>query len=241
MTGAEPPSGGPKPSGRWLRFSLRALLVLLVLLGIGVVRIPVKMRQAREQQQVVKAISRSGGVHYSYEQVNLDVPALALGATGLVKLFGQDFWFNVVFANVTDAAAMKHLEGLPQLRRLTCGERITDTGLQYVEGCTHLQELLLSRTKVSDAGVRHLRGLSELQYLVIEDTKVTDAALEQVRGLKRLEELDLAGTAVTDVGLGRLKEMPKLRFLELRNTKVSQRAVNAFRQARPDCKIDLPL
>ena len=51
----------PKPRRRWLKFSLRALLVLLLASGTGFGWFACKMKQARQQREAVTAIEKLGG------------------------------------------------------------------------------------------------------------------------------------------------------------------------------------
>jgi hypothetical protein len=58
-TTSAPPA--PKPRRRWLQFSLRTLLVLMLVLGCGLGWLAYKIKAAREQRAAVDAIHKMGG------------------------------------------------------------------------------------------------------------------------------------------------------------------------------------
>jgi hypothetical protein len=54
----------------------------------------------------------------------------------------------------------------------------------------------LDGTKVTDAGLEHLNGLTQLRWLALNGTRVTDAGLAHLKGRSQLRELELWGTQV---------------------------------------------
>ena len=57
------------------------------------------------------------------------------------------------------------------------------------QGIDPTPNLYLGSTKVSDAGLQHLEGLTQLQRLYLDGTKVSDAGLEHLKGLTQLQGL----------------------------------------------------
>jgi hypothetical protein len=55
------PSTTPKPRRRWLQFSLRTLMVLLLVLGAGLGWLAHEAERARAQQKLAAAIQQLGG------------------------------------------------------------------------------------------------------------------------------------------------------------------------------------
>jgi len=51
----------PKPKRRWYQYSLRTLLLFMLLASIGLSWLAVKLKQAREQKEAVRAIEEAGG------------------------------------------------------------------------------------------------------------------------------------------------------------------------------------
>ena len=80
----------------------------------------------------------------------------------------------------TTDAQLKILSGLPDLRVLKLGNKITDARLKHISGLTMLTNLELCRTQVSDEGLQHLSGLTGLKELDLGNTKITDAGLKHI-------------------------------------------------------------
>lgn len=75
--------------------------------------------------------------------------------------------------------------------------------------------VVLSDISRSDAGLEYVEGLASLQSLDLWNTKVTEKGLEHLKGLTSLRSLRLARTGVTDAGLVHLKDLTDLRTLDL--------------------------
>ncbi len=252
---------------RWFQYSLRTLLVVMLLASIAMSWFAVKLQRARRQREAVKAIENLGGI------VKYDRPWRQLAdPPWLWKLLGVDFFasaVDVLFTSdavITDAdlehlkgltrlqglnlgcmkiantrvtdAGLEHLKGLTQLKTLNLSDtRITDAGLEHLKGLTQLQVLVLQRTKVTGAGLGHLNGLPQLQTLALNRAQITDAGLEALKGLTQVQYVDLDGTRVTDAGLEHLKGLTQLQELELEGTEVTYEGVEKLREALPNCTI----
>ena len=155
-----------KPKRRRYQFSLRTLLVFVLLVSVGLSWLGVKMNQARKQREAVEAIVKAGGVvDYDYE---MDEYGRATEATEpaapawLRKVFGDDLFREVTCAGL--------------------GVNAGDAELEYVKGLTKLEYLDIFDSQVTDAGLEHLNGLTELKELMLLDTQVTD------EGVKKLQQ-----------------------------------------------------
>jgi len=230
------------------QYSLRTLLVVVLLASIGLSWFTVKMHQANKQAEVVAAILDAGGeVAYDYQEG----PRKGIGPPAwLRKLLGDDFFGDVVavaawkphfgdaelrqlkslteleqlFLRKTWATdgGLEHISGLTKLRALSlAGTQVTDAGLKHIKGLANLESLLLGDTQVSDAGLEHLKGLTNLAELQLDRTQVTGAGLEHLKGLTKLGVLNLSGAQITDAGLKRLQGFTSLHCLMLANTQVS--------------------
>jgi hypothetical protein len=193
----------PDKPRRWLRFSLRSLFLLVLVIGVSLAW---TIYKAREQGIAVAALKEMG---WLVEYDNSPRPPTVLER--MRKLLGEDESRSVTMVNgrwseITDAG-LAHLEGLTQLQSLYLNEtQVTDAGLVHLRGLSQLAAFLsLSDTQVSDAGLVHLGGLTQLIYLILDGTQVTDAGLAHLRGLTRLKVLTLDATQVTDAGVQRLK------------------------------------
>ncbi len=227
----------------WWRFqySLRSLLLMVVVVAIPCSWLATEMQWARKQREAVEVIRKAGGT------VTSDFDPFAVEPLYLVcfrELMGDDFFASICDVNLTGTkvtdAVLVHLQGLSQLPSLWLyNTQVTDAGLVHLQGLSHLQILWLNNTKVTDAGLVHLQGLSHLQILRLDNTKVTDAGLVHLQGLSHLRILALSNnTQVTDAGLVHFQGSSQLIRLLLEGTKVTDEGVRKLQQALPNCKIE---
>jgi len=239
-----PQTSNATPKHRWFRFSLRTLLIVVVLLSLPLGWF---VRQAQRQRKAVEAIRKAGGlVWYDYE---LDEDGFSTGTeepptpAWLRELIGDDFFLDVVGVGVAEDTGvgdvvLEHVKGLTKLEYLVLGgSPITDDGLENAKGLTRLDGLVLLGTQVTDDGLEHLKGLTELEWLELSFTQVTDDGLVHLAGLERLKWLGLSRTDVTDRGLEHLKGLRELQQLELSGTQVTQQGIDELRKALPKCGI----
>ena len=250
---------------RFLQFSLRALLVFVLLVSVGMSWFAVKLERARRQKEAVEAIEKAGGeVGYDYDLARFENPSAEPFVPEWVRaICVDDFFYDVVWVHVYfecfgDDEAI-YLKGLTDVTRLeVIDTEITDAGLKHLEGLSSLTHLDLSQNEITDAGLEHLEGLSNLEWLHLGYTHITDAGLEHLQGLTNLELLDLCDTQVTDHGLERLNSlgalylghthitdaglkhlegMSSLKSLYLKSTQVTPEGVKKLQEALPDCEI----
>jgi Leucine-rich repeat (LRR) protein len=180
----------PKSRRRWLRFSLRTLLVFVLVLSVPLGWFAWRLDKARRQREVVEAILKAGGsVVYDYQ---LDKDGRPNGGEPMTpawlrKSLGDDFFREVMWVNF-------HLT------------QVTDAGLEYIKGLNNLEELDLGNTQVTDAGLEHFKGLNSLEGLWLDNTQVTDAGLKHLKGMTNLRELYLNDTQVTDESVEKLRD-----------------------------------
>ena len=152
----------PKPRRRWLRYSLIALLVLVVSAGIGISWIAHRMQRSMRQHEAVEAIvNTGGGVRFDFEIDQSGNPladAAPPGPAWLRYWVGDDLGTNVVEAEVQTDNALENIKDLPQLRQLHLFSKgITDAGLEHLEQMNQLEALYLEKTLVTEQGVRKLQ------------------------------------------------------------------------------------
>jgi hypothetical protein len=224
-----------------VRFSVRALIVLVLLIGAGLGWL---VRSAHVQRDAVAAIRRAGGsVSYDWEWNNgKSVPGGKPWAPKwLVDLIGVDYFAHVTSVWLQPAAidgAIVEVGHLTQLERLQLvGGSVSDAGLAHLKGLTNLTILFLLDTQVSDAGLMHLKGLTRLSSLDLKDTHVTDAGLAHLKGLTKLSVLDLERTQISDAGLAHLNGLTKVRNIDLTGTQVTQRGVQELQTELPNAQI----
>ncbi len=231
-----------RPWWRYLRFSVRGLIVLILAVGCC---LGWWLHLARVQRQAVAAIRAAGGsITYEWdvpgapstpgwrrwvaEHIDVDLtsnvvqarlsPSCGDSELAQVAQFDRLQSLDVDGANVTDAG-LASLRRLTRLRSLYLGGRpITDAALVHLEALTGLETLSLNRTPVTDAGLVHLKGLAKLRWLELASTEVGDAGLASLEGLASLRSLWLNRTKVGDAGLAHLSRLPRLVQLELDST-----------------------
>ncbi len=223
-------------SNRWRQFSLRSLMVLLFLWGVGLLLWNVYTEPYRRQAQLVAQIRELKG------SVNWE-------ETFLSRLLHNDLFQDVVLVDLSktsiDDARLDNLRNAPRLRILQLYETaIGDAGLAHVTQWKELGALDLYGTKITDAGLAPLKtmprlvsvnlgctgvgddGLSQLplqtKTLHLRFCPVTDAGMSHIAKLVNLKNLDLRDTLVTDEGIAHLAKLEKLEWLMLENTDVTE-------------------
>ena len=154
-----------------------------------------KWQQVRKKREAVAAIEDGGGkVEYGE----------AHGPRWLRNLLGDDWFIQIRSVSLGPSATGMELEHLrlAQVQSLSLSfTKITDAGLERLNGLLELHKLHLSHTKITDAGLERLKGLTQLQRLSLDFTTISDAGLEHLKGLDQLQWLSLDDTPVTDVAV----------------------------------------
>jgi hypothetical protein len=216
---SDPIRRSARPWWSYTRFSVRGLIVLVLVIGAGLGWI---VHQAHIQRDAVAAITRAGGVvEYDWQwRTGKPIPRGEPRAPSwLVQLIGGDYFGHVTavwlsHVKETDAtlADVGHLTRLEDL--YINSQAISDAGLEHLAGLTNLSVLWLYRTQVTDAGLAHLKGLTHLSTLRLHGTRITDAGLVHLKRLTNLKRLVLSGTAVTDAGATQLNQaVPSLEIV----------------------------
>ena len=234
----------PRPWSHRLRFSVRALMIIVLVFGAALGWLAHLARQAQVQRSAVTVVTKAGGsVLYDWQiengevrikpRTNIVSDEVPLWPKWLVDRLGVD-----TFGSVTDvsfrqppgmpnsaemAEALAHVGHLSRLKHLTFIETpVNDAGLAHLDGLSNLESLMLrGRNDVTDAGVAHLAGMNSLKELYLENTQISDEGLASVSKLTGLETLNLARTQIGDAGLARLDGLTHLENLGLDGTKVT--------------------
>ena len=207
------------PRRRWLRFSLRTMMLL-----VAVVAVPLagKFNRVRNQRAVVAEVADlNGQVIYDY-QLGFKEPARQTveppGPRWLRELLGDDFFATVARIDIEDVpvtgATLALIATLPDLQQLgLTSNQINVTGLRHLAKLNKLEGLGLQSTSITDSSLAHLAELKGLKYLTLEGSLITDSGLVQVAKLTQLEALELHADTVTDDGLRPLAKLPNLNYL----------------------------
>ena len=214
-----PTSPALRSRRRFLRFSVRGLIVVVLVLGAGFGWL---VRSARVQREAVAGIKREGGsVFYASGRAGSRTltgqrPWVPLW---LVSAIGVDYFDRasvVYFFKDGSDKGLAHVKDLRTLDSLVLlGTNVTDDGLAPLHGLTNLSNLCLSGcTQITDAGLVHLKGMTKLSQAVFRDIQVTDTGLVHLYRLTNLKYLTLSDTPVTDAGVEELRRtLPTLEII----------------------------
>ena len=230
----------PKHRRRFLRFSLRSMLLLMMVIGVS---FGWTIHKAREQGIAVVALVKKGcRVEYAShgsptilemvrgwlgdveprDVTEIDCLDSQIADIDLVHLQKLPQLQQLGLWRHASNEGLVHLQGLTELAGLYLeGSQISDKGLVNIETLRNLTDLSLEGTQVTDAGLVHIRGLDHLRYLALNDTQVTDAGLVHLQRFPQLQNLDLKGLQISDAGLIHLRGLSQLERLDLRGTQVT--------------------
>jgi hypothetical protein len=214
-----------KPRLRSLRFSLRFLMLLVVVLAIPMAW---KVNRAQNQRRVMAEL---GPLHprvlYDYQTsringvVTASTSAQPPGPAWLRKFLGDEYFVDI-FQLMIDGPGVNDktlalISTLPRLESvgLTNTAEISDDGLIHLAGMQSLEFLTLFSDRITGKGIAHLAGPKRLKKLWVSG-QVTDDYLQQVSKLENLELLHVYGVdQITDSGLAQVAKLTKLRSLNL--------------------------
>ena len=214
----------PKSRRRWFSFSLRSMMLLVVVIAIP---LGWKVNRARNQRVVVAELQKLTvtDIAYDYQFVamkNGRGKSLPPGPGWLIDLLGEEYFVEVVQIAVDDPQVTDEtialIARLPKIERVTLkSDRITDGGLVHFAGMHNLEVVTLYSNRITGAGLVHLAELKRLKWLDVWGW-ATDDSLEHISTLKRLENLHvIEPSQVTDRGLANVAKLTNLQSLHLGN------------------------
>ncbi len=160
-----------KPKRRRFQFSLRTLLLAVLLLSLPLSWLATRMERARRQKEAVKAIQELGG-SVIYNGNRLPGGIFPHGAprvqtpwpSWLERVLGEDFFW--------DAERVYWYGSHP---------KVTDQRLVYLKDLKNVREVCLQGTQVTDAGLEYLKTFRGLEHLDLRGTQVTTEGVKKLR------------------------------------------------------------
>ena len=143
----------PKRRRRWYQFSLRTLMLFMVVCAILSAWVGWKLEATRREQVAVARIDWASDME-------------AWHNVGYHQMYGKPWWITRHFRRV---------------RCIILVGTATDNGLEHLKQLTKLEVLSLKDTQITDAGLIHLEELSNLERLDFEGTQVTDEGVEKLQ------------------------------------------------------------
>ncbi len=227
---------GAKLNRRRFQYSLRSLLLFMVLANVFMAWLCPLWRAARQQREAVAAIHAVGAVVvYDYEAehtakwwasatVKWSAP-VPPGPAWARKLLGDDLFTNVVEVGYDGWANFRGRSAESAgLSRFLCQPRETGpfSGRRFASlpGDRESPE-----NPITDRCLEHIGKLPRLEVLELGWSCVSDASLKNLEGLTRLRQLNLARTPITDHGLEHLQGLTQLRELNLARTDITDRGL----------------
>ncbi len=241
----------PKTRRRWLRFSLRSLLVLMAVIGVWLGF--EKSRVLKQAQVAAKVRALGGDVFSGYRFDPSGKPKEFSKRTvppWITNFIGEDYFVTIVTVNfdknfgdrpadrskahatqVTNEALVL-LEDAPHVTELLLAgnNQLSDDCLAHAAGLKHLRVLLLNQTNATGRGLSHIRALPNLEGLALHDTPLTDDGLAFLGGLPKLQWLLLDDTDISDKGLANLTSLRSLQHLSLNNTRITDQGLQQLQK-----------
>lgn len=139
-----------------------------------------------------------------------------------IQNVSEPFILNLTGMHVCDAG-LKQLSAFPALAGLNLEfcSRITDVGLENLQGLQSLKVLILTGTPVTHVGVQKLVPIKSLIAVDLEACDgIDDAACEPLGEMRQLRALVLKKTGfeagrISSVGLNRLRKLREIELLNL--------------------------
>jgi Leucine Rich repeat len=205
----------PLPTLRWLgfprfRYSLRALLLFVTLLGVVILPIGMRIFRAaskRRQQFVALEVVRP----YGLIDTRINLP--------------EQFTSLYFVLGTTDDKVQElipHLRQFPNLKVLHVHSQwVTDNSVECLAELSGLEELHFYNAALTDQSAKHLRRLSRLKLLFLSGDRMTDQAFPDLAALPNLERLGLSSPKFTNDGVAALAPLSKLQQLDITSTSIT--------------------
>ena len=172
MNAAEPQSAPAVRKLRWFQFSLRGLLLFVLICSLPCAWLRGRLQQAREQRRAVDAIARLKALaayDYEFDASGGHISdAKPPGPDWLRERLGLDFVTQVVYLDLSEGAALR------------------STFVIFSEGPTDALDV-----KVTDEDLRNVARLGRLECLWLDHVSVSESSLQRLDCLRRSKSLNV--------------------------------------------------
>jgi hypothetical protein len=257
----------PKLRRRWLRFSVRGLLLAVTVFCVW---LGWHVNRSNRQKDAAAAIREAGGKTYQYGIIS-DRFGIGGGLSGarramIQRWFNHHIFYRVKAVGLGDAhdlsRVVAELHNLPDLEALwiegkavedrdvariaatgiwqlsLAGTDVDDDDLIKLRSLENLEALCLSETQIGNATLAQLSTLPKLRHLELDQTGITDEGLRDAISLAALRWISLRSTAITDVGLNHLGNCRQLTYIQFDETNVTDEGLARLRAALPNARIN---
>lgn len=215
-----PPAANPPSLSRRVRFSVRTLLMLFLLLSLPLGWVAHQRRVAFQTRAAISEIRERGGLLHFWAKVYPEPLHQLLGSPPNLAIieFPEP-------CNFTDAD-LQWLTRLPRVPGLSLhNTAVTEEAFPLLSHIAELKRLDLRGTPFDDASIEHLQEIDGLQGLDLRDTAITDRGMKEIAKITSLITLHVASPGVTDDGVLELAGHPRLEMLNLSDSQVTDRGI----------------
>jgi hypothetical protein len=217
---------------RRLRVSLRALLLVIAVVGLCLGWYANKVYRQRTTAAFIKA---NGGV-VAYDWFLAYNQSSAFGARmreppgpgWLRRVIGDGLFQEIELISLSNVDHPRHHDslesvldrtkrGAPQLRVLTVRRSdLNERAYRAIGRLSGLETLQLYDENLTDAEISYLTTLTGLRHVeIVSGGDLTDRALEQLSRLPNLETLSISEISLSDRGLEHLSRIKSLKYLSV--------------------------
>ena len=219
----------PSRRRRWLRYSMRTMLVAVTLLCLVLALVIVPAERQRRTVRKIRASDPHSMVRYDFE---VDGQAGRSSPAWLRRWLGDDYFHRVVSTEIylsRGDLTPDDLTNLPALKHLTTVRMpLADDGLQTLTRLRNLESLSIYSDSITDRGIEQLSSLTELELLNVNSNQVTGEGLRPLAALKNLRRLILRSNSITVDGLEAVARLSNLESLQLNSDSLTDECLKTL-------------
>lgn len=204
------------------RFSLRVLLLFILVLSLPLGWLGRQIIRSRRETAFVARVSKAGGdARFDYNAAVPGFPAdEPKGSWLLRQAFGQNLFSYVCSADLSKVknpnAFETSLGQMSKLQTLTLPSGpLSDELVESVASLPDLWELSLNGSSITPAQMRRLAKSKSIGALRLGGEAAADEVLEQLHHFRHLPNVAILGGVTTDRGLQALRQVDSIYFLEI--------------------------